>query len=57
MYWNKRDRPIPHFHAIQAERRASVAIDGVVLAGELERRALDLVRRNRDLPEGRRSGA
>jgi hypothetical protein len=42
-YRNERDHPIPHFHAVQAQHRASVSIDGVVLAGELERRALDLV--------------
>jgi hypothetical protein len=42
MYWNERDHSIPHFHAVQAEHRASVSVDGVVLAGELERRALDL---------------
>jgi hypothetical protein len=44
MYWNERDHPVPHFHAIQAEHDASVSV-GVVLAGELERRALNLVRR------------
>ena len=43
MYWNERDHPVPHFHAIQAEYQASISIDGVVLAGELDRRALDLV--------------
>ena len=45
MYWNERDHPVPHFHAIQAEQTASISVDGVVLAGELERRALDVVRR------------
>ncbi len=40
MYWNERDHPVPHFHAVQAGRRASVSIDGVVLAGEIDARAL-----------------
>jgi Domain of unknown function (DUF4160) len=43
MYWNERDHPVPHFHAYHAGRRASVAIDGTVLAGSLERRALQFV--------------
>jgi hypothetical protein len=43
MYWNERDRPIPHFHASHAEYRASVSLDGVVLAGSLESRSLALV--------------
>lgn len=36
MYWNERDHPVPHFHAIQAEREASISVDGVVLAGQLD---------------------
>jgi hypothetical protein len=44
MYWNERDHPVPHFHAIQAEREASISVDGMVLAGELDRRAINLVR-------------
>ena len=43
MYWNERDHPVPHFHAIQAEREASISVDGVLLAGQLDRRALNLV--------------
>jgi hypothetical protein len=43
MYWNERDHPFPHFHAVQAEHRASISIDGVILAGDLDRRELDLV--------------
>ena len=43
MYWNERDHPVPHFHAIQAEQEASIAVDGVLLAGQLDRRALSLV--------------
>lgn len=43
MYWNLRDHPVPHFHAIQAEQRPSVSVDGAVLAGDLDRRTLNLV--------------
>lgn len=43
MYWNEGDHPVPHFHALKAEQRASVSIDGNVLAGSLEPRALGLV--------------
>jgi Domain of unknown function (DUF4160) len=39
MYWNERDHPVAHFHAYHAGRRASVAVDGTVLAGSLECRA------------------
>jgi hypothetical protein len=44
MYWNERDHPVAHFHAHHAGRRASVSVDGVVLAGSLEARALGFVR-------------
>ena len=44
MYWNERDHPVAHFHAYRAGRRASVSIDGNVLAGSLEPRALQFVR-------------
>jgi hypothetical protein len=44
MYWNERDHPVVHFHAYHAGRRASVSIDGQVLAGSLEPRALQFVR-------------
>ncbi|HUB39235.1 MAG TPA: DUF4160 domain-containing protein [Streptosporangiaceae bacterium] len=43
MYWNERDHPVAHFHAYHARRRASVSIEGKVLAGSLEPRALRLV--------------
>ena|SRR5260221_14792536 len=43
-YWNERDHPIAHFHAYHAGRRASASIDGTVLAGALEPRALEFVR-------------
>ena len=43
MYWNERDHPVPHFHAYQSGRRVSVSVDGEVLAGSLEPRALALV--------------
>ena len=44
MYWNERDHPLAHFHAYHAGRRASVSVDGIVLAGTLEPRALVFVR-------------
>jgi hypothetical protein len=44
MYWNERDHPLAHFHAYHAGRRASVSVDGTVLAGSLEHRALQFVR-------------
>jgi hypothetical protein len=44
MYWNERDHPVAHFHAYHAGRRASVSVDGTVLAGALEPRALAFVR-------------
>jgi hypothetical protein len=44
MYWNERDHPVAPFHAYHAGRRASVALDGTVLAGSLEPRALQFVR-------------
>jgi len=44
MYWNERDHPVAHFHAFHAERRASISVDGTVLAGTLEPRALAFVR-------------
>jgi len=43
MYWNERDHPVPHFHTYQSGRRASVSVDGEVLAGDLEPRAYALV--------------
>ena len=43
MYWNERDHPVPHFHVYQSGRRASVSVDGGVLAGDLELRANALV--------------
>ena len=44
MYWNEKDHPVAHFHAYHAGRRASVSINGEVLAGHLESRALQFVR-------------
>jgi len=35
---------VAHFHAYHAGRRASVSVDGEVLAGSLEPRALQFVR-------------
>src|SRR5690348_1234584 len=43
MYWNEKDHPVAHFHAYHAGRRASVSINGEVLAGHLESRALQFV--------------
>jgi hypothetical protein len=44
MYWNERDHPVAHFHAYHAGRRASVSVNGQVLAGSLDPRALQFVR-------------
>ena len=44
MYWNEKDHPVAHFHTYHAGRRASVSINGEVLAGHLEFRALQFVR-------------
>ncbi len=44
MDWNERDHPVAHFHAYHAGRRASVSVDGDLLAGGLEPRALQFVR-------------
>ena len=44
MYWSERDHPVVHFHAYHAGRRASVSMNGDVLAGSLEPRALQFVR-------------
>jgi hypothetical protein len=43
MYWNERDHPVAHFLAYHAGRRASVSVDGNVLAGSLDGRALQFV--------------
>jgi hypothetical protein len=43
MYWRERDHPTPHFHAEQGGHRASIAIDGTVLGGELPARAVRFV--------------
>jgi hypothetical protein len=44
MYWNERDHPVAHFHAYHSGRRASVSVNGEVLAGRLDPRALQFVR-------------
>ena len=51
MYWNERDHPVAHFHAHYAGQRASISVDGTVLAGRLEGRALDFVREWASLPK------
>ena len=43
-YWNERDHPVAHFHAYHSGRRASVSVNGEVLAGRLDPRALQFVR-------------
>jgi Domain of unknown function (DUF4160) len=43
MYWNEKDHPVAHFHALHAGRRASISADGTVLAGSLENRAMHYV--------------
>lgn len=40
MYWNEGDHPVPHFHAHKGSERASLSVDGQLLAGQLESRAL-----------------
>jgi hypothetical protein len=40
MYWNEADHQVAHFHAHHAGRRASVTVEGAILAGDLEARAL-----------------
>ena len=52
MYWNEKDHPVAHFHAYHAGRRASVSMDGEVLAGRLEPRALQFVREWAKLRQG-----
>jgi Domain of unknown function (DUF4160) len=44
MYWNERDHPVAHFNAYHSGRRASVSVNGEVLAGNLDPRALQFVR-------------
>lgn len=44
MYWNEKDHPVAHFHAYHAGKRASVSVDGKVLAGSLEPRALSFAK-------------
>jgi hypothetical protein len=45
MFWDERGHQTPHFHAAYAGRRASLGLDGTLLAGSLPPRALRLVRR------------
>lgn len=44
MYWNEGDHQAPHFPAHHAGLRASISMDGEVLAGHMEGRALGFVR-------------
>jgi hypothetical protein len=41
---NYDDHAPPHFHARYGDRRAAIALDGVLIAGSLPPRALELVR-------------
>ncbi|MGI8731108.1 MAG: DUF4160 domain-containing protein [Solirubrobacteraceae bacterium] len=43
MFWREHNHPVAHFHAEYGEHRASIAVDGTVLAGSLPPRALRLV--------------
>lgn len=43
MYWNEVDHQVAHFHAHHGGQRASVSVDGQLLAGGLEPRALAFV--------------
>jgi Domain of unknown function (DUF4160) len=43
MYFDEAHHGVAHFHAAYAEHRASVALDGRVIAGGLPRRAQELV--------------
>jgi len=43
MYWREQNHPVPHFHASYGEHRASIGVDGALLAGSLPLRALRLV--------------
>jgi Domain of unknown function (DUF4160) len=44
MFWDERGHQTPHFHATYTGRRASLRLDGTVLAGSLPPRALRLLR-------------
>jgi Domain of unknown function (DUF4160) len=43
MYWNEGGHAAPHFHAHHAGTRASVDLDGRVVAGDLDGTALRYV--------------
>ena len=40
MYWDEGAHATPHFHALHAGRRASVDLEGRVLAGDIDSAAL-----------------
>jgi hypothetical protein len=44
MFWREGGHQTPHFHAAHAGKVASVGFDGRVIAGDLTRRGLALVR-------------
>lgn len=41
MYWNEGDHPVPHFHAHHGSSRASMTVDGQLLAGGLNPQSLE----------------
>jgi hypothetical protein len=45
MFWDEGGHQSPHFHASHGGHRASLALDGALLAGDLPRSTLRLVRR------------
>jgi len=45
MFWDESGHQTPHFHAAHSGHRASLRLDGTILAGSLPPRALKLVRR------------
>ncbi len=45
MFWDESGHQTPHFHAAYSGYRASLSLDGTILAGSLPPRALKLVQR------------
>ena len=43
MYWDEGSHAMPHFHAHHAGSRASVDLDGRILAGDIDGAALGFV--------------
>jgi hypothetical protein len=51
MFWDESGHQTPHFHAAYSGHRASLGVDGTLLAGSLPPRALRLVRKWASLHE------